>query len=89
MGEQPDTQCPQNIVRRLPIEGNRQIGLHACSVTANVVDGAPAPQWFEDSGDTPDWERQVVSLASAARIIEVRLPRDYFMPDDKATWRMW
>ncbi|OMD50205.1 hypothetical protein BSK51_18050 [Paenibacillus odorifer] len=86
---------------RLPIEGNRQIGLHSGSVTAissqpasnyvpaNVVDGAPAPQWFEDSGDTPDWERQAVSLASAAGIIEVRLPRDHFMPDDKATWRMW
>lgn len=90
-----------NIVRRLPIDGNDQIGLHACSVTANssqpasnyvpanVVDGAPTPQWFADSADTPDWERQAVSLASAAGIIEVRLPRDHFMPDDKAMWRMW
>ncbi|KTD86630.1 hypothetical protein UQ64_14325 [Paenibacillus etheri] len=67
-----------NIIRGLPIEGNGQIGLHAGSVTAsssqpatnyvsaNVVDGAPAPQWFADSADTPDWERQAVSLASAA-----------------------
>lgn len=66
-----------NIVRRLPIDGNDQIGLHAGSVTAissqpatnyvpaNVVDGAPAPLWFADA-DTPDWERQAVSLASAA-----------------------
>ncbi|WP_340003366.1 hypothetical protein MHH52_14790 [Paenibacillus sp. FSL K6-0276] len=42
-----------------------------------------APQWFADSADTPDWERQAVSLASAAGIIEVR---DHFMPGDKATW---
>ncbi|KGP83153.1 hypothetical protein P364_0109690 [Paenibacillus sp. MAEPY2] len=74
-----------NIVRRLPIDGNGQIGLHAGSVTAissrpatnyvpaNVVDGVAAPQWFADSGDTPDWERQAASLVSAARIIEVRV----------------
>lgn len=87
-----------NIVRRLPIEGNGQIGLHAGSVTAissqpstnyvpaNVVDGVAAPQWFADSVDTPDWERQAVPLASAAGIIEVRVVRDHFMPGDTATW---
>lgn len=74
-----------NIVRRLPIDGNGQIGLQAGSVTAissqrstnyvpaNVVDGVLAPKWFADSADTPDWERQAVSLASAAGIIEVRV----------------
>ncbi|KAA1186655.1 hypothetical protein [Paenibacillus sp. B2(2019)] len=50
------------------------------------MDGVLAPQWFADSADTPDWERQAVSLASAAGIIEVRLPRDHFMPGDTATW---
>ncbi|GGG00066.1 hypothetical protein GCM10010912_51140 [Paenibacillus albidus] len=48
-------------------------------VPANVVDGIAAPQWFADSADTPDWERQAVSLASAAGIIEVRVVRDHFM----------
>jgi hypothetical protein len=67
-----------NIVRRLPIDGNGQIGLHAGSVKAissqpatnyipaNLVDSVVAPQWFADSTDTADWERQAVSLASAA-----------------------
>lgn len=86
-----------NIVRRLPIDGNGQIVLHAGSVTvissrpatnyvpANAVDDVAAPQWFADSGDTPDWERQVVSLVFAAGIIEVQV-RDHFMPGDTATW---
>ncbi len=89
-----------NIVRRLPIDGNDQIGLYAGSVTAissqpatnyipaNVVDGVAAPQWFADSTDTPDWERQAVSLASAAGIIEVRV-RDHFMQAIKLRGRMW
>jgi hypothetical protein len=78
-----------NIVGRLPLDGNDQIRLHAGSdttkssqpatnyVPANVVDGAPAPQWFADSADIPDWER---------RLYPWRLPRDHFMPGDTATW---
>ncbi|MEC0128242.1 hypothetical protein [Paenibacillus pabuli] len=37
------------------------------------------------TAQTPHWERQDVSLVSAAGIIEVRV-WDHFMPGDTTTW---